>query len=88
MRGDILGVEQRRRWSYEDTPRIVMTVGVDGAAVTQVAQRHDLTRQQIYRWCHGIKPTGGGVGLLRTQGRPAETALLGWSGLLSLLQGA
>jgi transposase-like protein len=25
---------------------------VDGASVTQVAQRHEVTRQQIYAWRH------------------------------------
>ncbi|WP_425327251.1 hypothetical protein [Rhizobium grahamii] len=25
-----------------------MSVGIDGATVTEVAQRHDVTRQQIY----------------------------------------
>ncbi len=48
MRGEILGVERRRRWSDEDKIAIVGSVGVDGATVTQVAQRHEVTRQQIY----------------------------------------
>ncbi len=37
MRGDILGVERRRRWSDEDKLSVVLAVGVDGATVTQVA---------------------------------------------------
>jgi transposase len=53
MRGEILGVERRRRWSTDEKLSIIMAVGVDGATVTQVAQRHDITRQQIYAWRHG-----------------------------------
>lgn len=33
-------------------------MGVDGATVTQVAQRHDVTRQQIYAWRHDLKKKG------------------------------
>lgn len=29
-----------------------------GATVTQVAQRHDVTRQQIYAWRHELKQKG------------------------------
>jgi transposase len=35
-----------------------MSVGVDGASVTQVAQRHDATRQQLYAWRHDLKKKG------------------------------
>ena len=48
MRGDILGLERRRRWGDEQKLAIVLSVGVDGATVTQVAQRHEVTRQQVY----------------------------------------
>lgn len=58
MRGDILGVERRRRWSDECKLEIVLSVGVDGATVTQVAHRHDVTRQQIYAWRHELKRKG------------------------------
>jgi len=58
MRGEILGVERRRRGSDEDKIAIVGSVGVDGATVTQVAQRHDVTRQQIYAWRHDLKKKG------------------------------
>lgn len=58
MRGDILGLERRRRWGEEDKLGIVLSVGVDGATVTQVAQRHDVTRQQIYAWRHDLKKKG------------------------------
>lgn len=58
MRGDILGLERRRRWGEEEKLGIVLSVGVDGATVMQVAQRHDVTRQQIYAWRHELKKKG------------------------------
>ena len=58
MRGEILGFERRRRWSDEEKLGIVMAVGVDEATVTQVAQRHEITRQQIYAWRHDLKNKG------------------------------
>lgn len=58
MRGEILGVERRRRWDDEDKLAIVSAVGVGGATVTQVAQRHEVTRQQIYAWRHELKRKG------------------------------
>jgi len=58
MRGDILGLERRRRWGDEEKLEIVLSVGVAGATVTQVAQRHEVTRQQIYAWRHELKKKG------------------------------
>ena len=58
MRGEILGIERRRRWSDQDKLLIVSSVGIDGATVTQVAQRHDVTRQQVYAWRHELKKKG------------------------------
>ena len=58
MRGEILGLERRRRWRDEEKLGIVMSVGIDNATVTQVAQRHDVTRQQIYAWRHDLKKKG------------------------------
>jgi len=58
MRGDILGLERRRRWCDDEKLEIVVSVGVGGATVTQVAQRHDVTRQQIYAWRHELKKKG------------------------------
>ncbi|NVK58260.1 MAG: transposase [Alteromonadaceae bacterium] len=52
MRGDVLGLERRRRWDDEEKLGIVLSVGVDGATVTQVA------RQQIYAWRHDLKKKG------------------------------
>lgn len=58
MRGEVLGVERRRRWSDNDKLAMVSSVGIDGATVTHVAHRHDVTRQQIYRWRHELKKKG------------------------------
>lgn len=58
MRGELLGVERRRRWSDEEKLEIVSSVGVDGATITQVAQRNDITRQQIYAWRRDLKAKG------------------------------
>jgi len=58
MRGEVLGVERRRRWSDEEKLEIVSSVGVDGTTVTRVAQRNDITRQQIYAWRHELKKKG------------------------------
>ncbi len=58
MRGEILGVERRRFWRDEDKLEIVMAVGIGGATVTQVSQRHEVTRQQIYASRHRLKKKG------------------------------
>ena len=58
MLGEVLGVERRRRWSDDEKLEIVLEVGVGGASVTQVAQRHELTRSQIYGWRRDLKKKG------------------------------
>jgi len=58
MRGEILGLERRRLWRDEDKLEIVMSVGIAGATETQVAQRHEVTRQQSYAWKHELKKKG------------------------------
>lgn len=58
MRGEVLGIERRRRWSDEEKLAIVSSAGVGGVTVTQVAQRHDVSRQQIYAWRHELKKKG------------------------------
>ena len=59
MRGDVLGaVERRRRWTDAEKFAVVCEVGRQGASVTQVAQRHDLRRQQIYAWRHDLRKKG------------------------------
>lgn len=81
MRGDVLGLERRRRWDDEEKLGIVLSVGADGATVTQVAQRHDVTRQQIYAWRHELKkkglifPTADALFLPIATPEPMEAAL-------------
>ncbi|MFX0547550.1 IS66-like element accessory protein TnpA [Roseovarius sp. S1116L3] len=58
MRGEILGAERRRFWHDDEKLEIVASVGIAGASVTQVAQRHEIKRQQIYAWRHELKKKG------------------------------
>ncbi|WKL24449.1 transposase (plasmid) [Sinorhizobium meliloti] len=51
---------------------IVMSIGLDGATVTEVAHRHDVSRQQIYAWRHELKKKG----LLPSSIPPVTAALL------------
>ncbi|NKM16207.1 transposase [Rhizobium laguerreae] len=55
MRVKILGEERRRRWDDERKLDIVMSVGLGGATITEVAREHDVTRQQIYAWPRELK---------------------------------
>lgn len=58
MRMEILGAERHRRWDDEKKLSLVLSVGVDGATITDVARRHDVTRQQIYTWRSALKQKG------------------------------
>lgn len=58
MRMEILGDERRRRWGDERKLEIVLSVGVDGASVTEVARRYSVTRQQIYTWRRELRKKG------------------------------
>jgi transposase len=58
MRVEILGQERRRRWREDEKLAIVMSVGDVGATITEVAHRHDITRQQIYAWRSELKKKG------------------------------
>ena len=42
--------ERRRRWSVEDKLRIVAEAAAPGAAVREVARRHDLSANLLYTW--------------------------------------
>ena len=67
MRGEVLeGVERRRRWSDEQKLMILMEIGLRGATVSDVARRHEVTRQQIYSWRQELKRHGA----LRPDDRP------------------
>lgn len=61
---EVLGVERRRRWPDAMKLAILAEVGVDGWTVTDVARRHDVTRQHLYQWkrelrLKGLLPAGG-----------------------------
>ena len=58
MRVEVLGVERRRRWSEDEKLSILAAVGLNGATVTDVALRHDVTRSQIYGWRRDLKRKG------------------------------
>lgn len=76
MRGEILGVERRRRWSDDEKLAVVLSVGVGGATVTQVAQRHDVRRQQIYAWRYDLKRKGLLTANAKALFLPVEFALM------------
>jgi transposase len=51
MRQEILvGPERRRRWSDAEKIAIVLEAASGELSVSDVARRHDITRQQIYQW--------------------------------------
>jgi transposase len=59
MRQEVLsGVERRRRWSDAEKLRIIMEAAVEGSIVSDVARRHDITRQHIYQWRRELRDKG------------------------------
>jgi len=56
--GVLLGVGRRRRWTDEAKLAILGEVGVNGWTVLDVAQRHDVARQQIYQWRREMRRKG------------------------------
>lgn len=76
MRVEILGQERRRRWGDEKKLDIIMSVGLDGATVTEIAQRHDVSRQQIYAWRHELKKKGLLPSTADTVFVPVDTAAM------------
>ena len=59
------GGVRRRRWSKSDKARIVRESLEPGAVVSEVAQRHGLTRWQLYDWRRKARAAGD-------QARPAR----------------
>lgn len=55
---EVLGVERRRRWPDAAKLSILAEVGVDGWTVTDVARRHDVTRQHLYQWRRELRLKG------------------------------
>jgi transposase len=56
--GEVLGVERRRRWPDALKLEILGEVGVNGWTVSDVARRHDITRQHLYQWRRALKRKG------------------------------
>ena len=54
----IVGVERRRFWPDDLKLSILREVGVGGATVSDIARRHDVTRQHIYQWRRQLKDKG------------------------------
>ncbi|WP_259650628.1 transposase [Roseobacter sp. OBYS 0001] len=54
----IVGIERRRFWPDDLKLSILQEVGICGATVTEVAHRHDVTRQHIYQWRRQMKDKG------------------------------
>ena len=46
----ITGIERRRRWRDEDKLRIVAEAEAPGAVFALVAQRHEISRGQLWKW--------------------------------------
>ena len=67
MRMEVLSRgERRRRWSLDEKMRIVAEAAAPGSSVSEVARRHDVSRQNIYQWrCElkhkAVHPTGKAV---------------------------
>ena len=71
MRQEILaGMERGRRWSWEDKLRTLSEVGLEGASVSEVARRHDVTRQHLYQWRRELR-----LRHLAASGQPALVAV-------------
>ncbi len=66
------GGGQRRRWSSDDKARIVRESLKPGAVVSEVAQRHGLTRWQLYDWRRKARAATGSSATPGDQTRPAR----------------
>lgn len=74
---EVLGVERRRRWPDAVKLSILAEVGVDGWTVTDVARRHDVTRQHLYQWrrelrLKGLLPSGNTERFVAVEVLPAS----------------
>lgn len=55
---EVLGVERRRRWSDAAKLEILAEINTNGWTLSDVARRHDLTRQHLYQWRHELREKG------------------------------
>lgn len=49
-RGEVLGVERRRKWSEETRTSIVAEALEPGAVISHVARRHNVNPSQLFGW--------------------------------------
>lgn len=70
------GVGRKRRWSDEERGRIIAEAVTPGAVVSDVARRHDMSPQHVFRWIRAAKE--GKIALPADTG-PASGALAGVS---------
>jgi transposase len=72
VRNDVVtGGGRRRRWSSADKARIVRESLKPGAVVAEVAQRHGLSRCQVYEWRRKARASPGRSPVPGDQVRPA-----------------
>ncbi|GBH32221.1 IS66-like element accessory protein TnpA [Sphingobium xenophagum] len=55
---EVLGVERRRRWPDAVKLSILAEVDTNGWTLSDVAQRHDVTRQHLYQWRRELRAKG------------------------------
>ena len=55
---EVLGAARRRRWPDEVKLAILSQVGTNGWTLTDVARRHDVTRQHLYQWRRELRAKG------------------------------
>jgi transposase len=73
VRNDVVtGGGRRRRWSSADKARIVRESLKPGAVVSEVAQRHGLTRWQLYEWRRKVRAATGGSAVPDDQARSSR----------------
>ncbi|MCV0427923.1 MAG: transposase [Roseibium sp.] len=54
----IVGTMRRRYWPDAEKLSILEEIGVCGATVSDVARRHDLSRQHLYQWRAQLRRKG------------------------------
>lgn len=55
---EVLGPARRRRWPNEVKLAILSEVNTNGWTLSDVARRHDVTRQHLYQWRRELRAKG------------------------------
>lgn len=55
---EILGLARRRRWPDDVKLAILSEVNTNGWTLSDVARRHDVTRQHLYHWRRELRAKG------------------------------